>query len=206
LLFLSFVIELINNLFFVFIYCPKFFLTAAMFGAAALAVAPQIIHAEAPVPCPAAVNTLLSKCSKFEAQFRNPDLAWDASDAISNQDRENNLAVIRTRVGATAKMVNLDASQFHLLANTTWMIPDGRRCPAHVSSDPIAAGIAHLSSLALFELLPLPKDPDLPFDENNLFWQATCVANKILASDGHPLVDIPINIVLTFTQVCKGYP
>jgi hypothetical protein len=100
------------------------------------------------VPCPAAVTALLNKCSKFEAQFRKTDFVWDDSEEVSSQDRDLNLAVVRTRFGATAKMINLDEAQFLLLANTVWILPDGRRCPQAATADPIAAGIQHLSSMA----------------------------------------------------------
>jgi hypothetical protein len=102
-------------------------------------------------------------------------------------------------------MVNLDASQFHLLANTVWILPDGRRCPQAVTTDPIAAGIQHLSSMAVFKLMPLPLIPEEPMDVENLFWQATRIANKILPSEGHPVIEIPLNIIITFAQILKGY-
>jgi hypothetical protein len=176
-----------------------------MFNAAALAAAPQLVRDDAPVPCPAAVSGLMNKCAKFEAQFRKPDINWDDSEIISPGDRDLNVAVVRTRFGSTSKMVNLDESQFRLLANTVWILPDGRRCPNAAVTDPIAAGIQHLSSMAIFRLLPLPLIPEEPMDVENLFWQATCIANKILPSEGHPAIDIPANIILTFGQISKGY-
>jgi hypothetical protein len=92
-----------------------------------------------------------------------------------------------------------------LLANTVWILPDGRRCPNAAVTDPIVAGIQHLSSMAIFRLLPLPLIPEEPMDVKNLFWQATCIANKILPSEGQPAIDIPANIILTFGQILKGY-
>lgn len=86
-----------------------------------------------------------------------------------------------------------------------WIIPDARRCPARVVADPIFAGIEHLSSLAVFKLVPLPLNHERPLDEHNLFWQATLVANKILGSEGHPMIGILVNIVLTFAQIIEGY-
>jgi hypothetical protein len=176
-----------------------------MFNAAALAVAPPVLRDNAPVPCPVEVNNLLSKCTKFEVQFRDDTIAWDDSEDLTTANRDLNLAVVRRHFGSTSKMINLDASQYLLLANTAWIIPDARRCPARVVTDPIAAGIEHLSSLAVFKLVPLPLNHERPLDEHNLFWQATLVANKILGSEGHPLIDVPVNIVLTFAQIIKGY-
>jgi hypothetical protein len=186
-------------------YCPKFAFLADMFAAAALAAAPQLVRDDAPVPCPGALATILTKAPRFEAQFRKTDIDWVDSDAISSQDRDLNLAVVRTRFGPTAKMVNLDESQFLLLANTVWIVPDGRRCPHPASTDPIAAGIQHLSSMAVFKIIPLPLIPEEPMAVGNMFWQATRIANKILPSEGQPAVDIPLNITVTFAQILKGY-
>jgi hypothetical protein len=50
--------------------------------------------------------------------------------------------------------------------------------------------------MELFKLMPLPLIPEEPMDVENLFWRATCIANKILLPDGHPAIEIPLNIIV----------
>jgi hypothetical protein len=143
---------------------------------------------------------------RCQAQFRNnPVLVFDASEDITPDQIRRNLAVFRDRLGQTSETLNLVPSQYHLLAITVWIIPDSRRCPRNAVSDPVAAGIPFISSLAIFQLQPLPLNPEVPLDEHNLFWQASLIANKFQATADHPAVDFPKKMVLSVAPIVKGF-
>jgi hypothetical protein len=143
---------------------------------------------------------------RCQAQFRNnPALVFDASEDITPDQIRRNLAVFRDRLGQTSETLNLVPSQYHLLAITVWIIPDSRRCPRNAVSDPVAAGIPFISSLAIFQLQPLPLNPAVPLDEHNLFWQASLIANKFQATADHPAVDFPKKMVLSVAPIVKGF-
>jgi hypothetical protein len=68
------------------------------------------------------------------------------------------VAVICTRFGPTAKIGNLNASQFLL----------------HLTVSLLA-----FVSMVIFNLLPLPLNPTLPIDQDYMFLQATLQASGV---------------------------
>lgn len=179
-----------------------------MFSPAFLNAAPQPVRAQAPVNCPAEVAALLSlpRMNAFHSQFTDEAApVFDASAEITPEQVQQFLAVVRERMGRTVSVVNLASAPSILLHNSAWIMFDTRRCPDPPSRDPITAGLPSISSMAIFQLHAMPVDSRLPVMGDNVYWVATLVANKIVASEGLPLVDIPPKMVLSIQKIKRGY-
>ena len=179
-----------------------------MFNEAFLNAEPQPVIVDAPVQCPPPVSSLIGErhMTFFHHQFTSPPLVvFDPSPQIDTALTAKFLSVVRERMGRTSDLLGIENNPYLLLDKTAWIMFDSRGCPGVPTTDPIAAGVPRLTSMAVFQVRAKPINPALPIAADNVLWQAKLITNRIRANGDRPALVIPDNILLSLTKIKRGY-
>ena len=171
------------------------------FAANSLSIAPVAILA--PEPLPTGLQTILAGRTKVLAQFFDPNLVFVHDDAIDDALVAQYSQAIRNFLVDAKLLVGLTPETTTYLHSLVWVIPDSRGLATQPSTNPVTAGIANVSSMAVFHLRPARVDPFNTKWQNNTEWQAVLIVNHFDVS--RAAVPIPPTIILTWDQLMSGF-